>query len=126
LFIVPHEEPKPTKIKNIEFTVDADFYYTPGTYTDARCRTTFKLIICTFNLPINKQKTKFRMTEVVYSKRNSGYGTGNGYSRKMYSQVDKADLYDPNTISVAGYWEDCFHTINETLPEPVPSSGSQS
>lgn len=106
-----------SKIKSIKFTVNADSFYTPGEYKDAQCRTSFKLIICTFNLSINKEKSKFRITEVIYTKRNSSYGNGNGYSRKMYSQIDKSQLFDPHTVQVTGYWQDCYHTINETVSD---------
>ena len=114
------------KITKISTSVNVDFYFTPGSIEDAKCRLTMTLIVCTFNMPINSDKSKYRITEVVYTKSNSGYGYRGGYSQKMYSILEKEALFDSFPVQVAGYWNDCIHTINETNSSPVPPSSSSS
>jgi hypothetical protein len=118
LFLAPEAKKPSTKIGSIKLTVEVQSYYIPGEDPTSRCRPTVKLIICTFNLPINKEKSKFRITEVVYSKETSGYGVRKGYSRKMYSMLEKENLPDSFPVQIAGYWSDCIHTLNVTLTKP--------
>jgi hypothetical protein len=45
------------QITNVTTSLNVDTYFAPIEDKDAKCRLTFRMIICTFNLPIDKEKT---------------------------------------------------------------------